>query len=170
MDLNTMTGGELAVEYNRAAAILGRDRVKRFGDKKSALRRTKNIMREAKSSPKQAAKHIKRKPGGKRKLRGMRFVFPFDGAENIRECRGSLVSSKSGDERTLRQRCVDLLKKGSTFDKVETLVVDFDKDRGKKSEFVERRAYELVRLMHYYLGYGLRQDDKGRIFLVSSKR
>lgn len=162
MSLETLTTSQLAEQYNVSAAILGRRAVKRFADKSSALRRTKEIM--------QAAKHIKRKPGGKRKLRGMRFVFPFDGAENIRECRGSLTSSKSGDERTLRQRCVDLLKRGSTFDKIERLVVDFDKDRGKKSEHVERRAYELVRLMHYYLGYGLRQDDKGRIFLVSSRR
>ncbi len=162
MDLNVMTGSELAVEYNRAAGILGRDQVKRFGDKKSALRRTKDIV--------QAAKHIKRKPGGKRKLRGMRFVFPFDGADQIRKCRGSLANSKSNDTRTLRQRSVDLLRTGATFEKVEQLVTKFDADRGKKSKFVERRAYELIRLMHYYLGYGLRQDEKGRIFLVSSKR
>lgn len=162
MSLETLTTGQLADQYNVSAAILGRKTVKRFADKRSALRRTREIV--------QAAKHIKRKPGGKRKLRGMRFIFPFDGADQIRQCRGSLATSKSGDTRTLRQRCVDLLKKGATFDKVEQLVVDFDYDRGKKSEYVERRAYELVRLMHYYLGYGLRQDDKGRIFLVSSKR
>lgn len=148
MNLETLSTGELVVQYNAAAAILGEAPVKRFADKAVAVRRTTTI--------------TLRLPTKKtRKPRGMRFVFKPE--SEIRVCKGT-AKTKSEDKRTLRQRAVDMLLRGATFAQLETLVEAFDKDRGVERGNIERRSYELVRLVHYYLGYGLRQDEHGRIF------
>lgn len=154
-DITTLTTSELAEEYNKAAEQLGESQVKRFSDKKAALRRTQAI--------------LDRLPKRKRKPRGMRFVFKPDA--EIRECKGTARTS-TADKRTLRQRCVDLLhtETGATFKQVENMVATFDKERGREpsdAERLERRTYELIRIMHYYLGYGIRQSEDGRIAIYT---
>lgn len=67
---------------------------------------------------------------------------------------------------SLRGRLVNLLQNGATFDQVVATVQDFDVARGVESKNVERRAYEAVRLLHSYVGYGLITNDEGVIQLV----
>lgn len=140
------------------------NRVRKFRDKSAGTKRVIERLRQygelldedegeivkPEPAPKPRAK-AKAKPVAERKRRGMRFVFPFHGPDNMRTLRNS---------ETLRGRCVSLLKGGATFAEVEQLVRDFDQERGKKSEFVERRAYELVRIMHYYLGWGIEHNQE----------
>lgn len=174
-NLSTLSSGELAGIYNNAAVALKRQPVKRFKDRATAQRRTTAILAnlavannsgidtapvapapKKKVAAKPAApkkKAVAKKPAApkkERKKRGMRFVFPFHGADHLRSLR---------DSETLRGQCVDLLKGGAKFDKVEALVERFDASKGRPSKFVERRAYELVRIMHYYLGYGISHKD-----------
>lgn len=146
-DLTKLTTAELAKVYNEAARVLGAKPVKRFSDKTAALRRTQEIV----------AKLPKPTPGKQqRKKRGMRFAFPFHGIANLRTIQR---------DESLRGRVRDLLKKGAFFTDVVKEVEAFDKDRGSTPGHVERRAYEVVRLLHYYVGYGLRQDEDGKIFI-----
>lgn len=148
MSLETQTAVELVGRYNAAATSLGRNEVKRFSDHKSAVRRTKQIITD-----------LKAQKGGttERKKRGMRFVFPFHGRDNLR-----VIKS----ENSLRGRCAALLKSdGGTYKDVIKLVHKFDKDRGSTPGNVEHRAYELIRLLHYYIGFGLRQNADGKIFI-----
>ncbi len=144
MNLETLTTAELAAKYNDAAATLGEAAVKRFSDKKSAVRRTTAIVARLPETT-----EAKRRP--------MRFVFRPE--KVIRECKVTAKNMKSGSTKTLRQRALDklLTKKGATFEEIKQVVLDFDKDRGVKPKNHERRAYELVRLIHYYLGYGLKE-------------
>lgn len=153
--LNTLTLSELVGQYNEAAERLGENKIKKFSDRKSAIRRTEAIVARL-------PKKRKRKP------RGMRFVFKPE--TEIRACTGSAKTSGS-DKRTLRQRCVTLLIKesGATFKQVEALVEKFDRDRGREPQSVERRAYELVRIMHYYLGYGIRELEGKRIQIYTNE-
>ncbi len=176
MNIDTMTGPELVVAYNEAAIKLGSNAVKRFTDRETGVRRTTKMVHAADEAlglivvPLEDAikKSVSKAPPVEttpiststkktRKKRGMRFVFPLLG-EPIRDCKVT-CTTVSGDTRTLRHRCRDMLLTGATFGSVETLVVAFDEDVGKTSANVERRAYELVRIMHYYLGYRVSHTD-----------
>lgn len=70
-------------------------------------------------------------------------------------------------EGTLRYQAAQLLKTGATFEQIEALLRDFDDEREKTSDTVRRRAYEVVRLLHTFIGYGLREDDNGVITLIT---
>jgi len=177
--ITALPGPELVTLHNLINSNMGiNKRVKKFADKKTAVKRVAaklieydqydetdeghdRIMKVNKK--KMAKKTLKRKvdeePKKPRKLRGMHFVFRPN--ETIRSCKGS-IKSNSDDTRTLRQRAVDLLTTtGATFGGVSDMVVKFDQDRGKPTsdDTLERRTYELIRLCHYYLGYGLKMND-----------
>ena len=88
-----------------------------------------------------------------KKKRIMRFKFPP--MRDVRTCKNT---------KTLRSKCEKMLLAGATFDDVVKLVQEFDNSRKIKSETTIRRAYELVRLMHYSLGYGIEHNiDTGLI-------
>ncbi|MBW2636287.1 MAG: hypothetical protein JRC86_01960 [Deltaproteobacteria bacterium] len=158
--LEEMSAPDLAKVHNLAAEILEVKGVKRFSDHKSAVRRTW-IMLEAydawakaeKEGPTPAPK-AKAKAKSNRK---MHFVFApaSDGVKKIR------------DEKSLRGQIIKLLTKGGTFEQIVKVVEKFDADRGKKPVNVRTRAYEGTRILHYYLGYGMKQDDKGVITLYT---
>lgn len=156
MKLEKLTTSELVSSYNEAAVTLKERTIKRFADRKTAVRRTTEIVNRL---PKEAKKTARRP-------RGMRFVFKPE--REIRECKSS-ARATTGDKRTLRQRAVGLLLQGATFSEVEDMVMKFDRDRGVPTKNLERRAYELIRLVHYYLGYGLRQEDTGKIFAYTKE-
>lgn len=170
--LEALTGPALVSLYNEVAPLVKANTVNRFSDHRTAARRTWGILvsyakkgeaEEPKAEPKKAEepapkaepkapkapREKKAKPN--KKPHGMYFNFPVGKPEVQRGVR-------DGD--TLRGRCVELLLKGATFDKVERLVEQFDADKGRQSKHVTRRAYELVRIMHYYLGYGIRHDQE----------
>ena len=172
IDPAELTGPEQVELHNLLVSNIGEgSQVRKFSDRKAGAKRILAKLRTfgelleaeqvepATESPAPEKAKVKAAPKGKpapkakteRKKRGMRFVFPFNGRDNMRSIR---------DNGTLRAECVKLLQKGATFKEVEDLVVKFDAERGKKSEHVERRAYELVRLMHYHIGYGIAHDQK----------
>jgi len=196
--ISSLPGAELVTLHNLLNSNMGvNKRVKKFSDKKTALKRVAAKLVEydtfeeltdeqrdklaadalvkkkaaiALSQKKSAAKAKVKKantlarrsghePKKARKLRGMHFVFRPD--VTIRTCKGS-ITSRTDDTRTLRQRAVDLLTgDGATFAQVIETVKKFDDDRGKPTDpdTVDRRTYELIRLCHYYLGYGLKMKD-----------
>lgn len=173
--LETFKTAELVDQYNKASARLGDKPVKKFADRETAIRRTReqlikfvrsideklaDSVLDNTTTLEDAVRHVATQPAKKpakakatteRKVRQKHFVFkPL---EEIRVPKAD----------TLRGRAVALLKDGATLEEIEKLVKTFDKDRKKDQINVERRAYELVRLIHYYLGYGLKQED-GKIY------
>ncbi len=154
-DVSTLTSKAQVELYNLLADNLGGKGVTKFKDKVTATKRINaaldawNELPDGSTSPApEPVKPAKKKT--ERKKRGLRFMFPFNGKDSIRSIRSS---------GTLRGQCVALLTGGATFAKVEALVEQFDADRGKVSKHVLRRAYELVRIMHYYVGYGVDHDQ-----------
>lgn len=143
-DLEQKTLSQLADLYNEAAKALNKKQVKKFSTREIAVRRTEEILEELKAQPQRAT-------------RQKHFVFD------------PILPVKEARENTLRMEVLKALKKGTTFESVKTLVEKFDDKRGKKHFNIERRAYEAIRLVHYQLGYGLKQDEKGKIFAYESK-
>lgn len=80
-----------------------------------------------------------------RKIRVPRFVFPL-GPE--------IKAHRPG---TARDKAVQVLSRpeGATFEEVAA-ATGWDKFK---------KCYEGIRLLHFYLGYGMRQDEAGRIYL-----
>jgi hypothetical protein len=182
--IDNMSGQELVEAYNVAATIIGANIVRKFSDRTTGLRRTKK-MQDAARDPNQAVVSLKPMPASttepkpkatpkpkakatskakKAKAekaaptrRGMRFVFPYHGDASL---------SSIQREDSLRGRAIAKLKgDGATYEDIVGVVKQFDADRGHGPGNVERRAYELIRLLHYYVGYGLRQDENGTIHL-----
>jgi len=108
-----------------------------------------------------------KKTGGasNRRKRDMYFTFPV---------KSEIKAARPG---TLRHRVLEkMLSNGLMFDEVVNEVKLFDEERRKagvdmkgSDSHPERRAYEVVRLIHYYLGYGLKQDADGRIRAYGKK-
>jgi len=138
---------QLAAEYNTIANAIGERTVKRFADRKSAERRLAKIKKLAK-------KEVKK---GRKATATPRVGFNFPKSENgIRNMRDG----------TLRDNVANALRKGATFDQVCDVVRSFDKDRNVNPVNVESRAYGAIRLLHFYVGYGL--EERGdKIYLVS---
>lgn len=170
-DLNSMSMTQLVDLYNAKADVLGEKQVKRFSDRKTAVRRVEAIVdrkpEKAQPQPRsnpEVPDEVEQEAAGEfpigemaeaakvePKKSRMRFVFPLHDPKAIKDIKGKT---------SLRAQARELLLGGATFAQVEQLVERFDKERGKDSENVERRAYELVRIMHYYLGYGVSHDQE----------
>lgn len=86
-----------------------------------------------------------------RKPRGMRFVFPA--GDEIKSVRPG----------TFRAKLVELFStgKGATFD--EAMAATWGSKKGMDEETAKKTTYEGIRLLHYYVGYGMKQDADGRI-------
>lgn len=106
-----------------------------------------------------------KKGGAERRKREMYFNFPV---------KSEIKPARPG---TLRYRVLaKLLDGGLTFSQVIDEVKSFDADRRAagvdmrgSDENPDRRAYEIVRIIHYYLGYGLRQSPEGVITAFDKK-
>lgn len=93
-----------------------------------------------------AAAYGQQEPAKKeRKRRGFRFVFPKK--DEIKECRAG----------TKRAQVVELLSRpdGATLEEIMA-----------ETGWSQKDAYEGTRLVHFYLGYGMKQDENGRVRLV----
>lgn len=172
--LDVLTLAELASLFNLVASNLDRGSVKKFADKAAAVRRTWALLEDYDAEePDQTIgealelAHERSKaqepeaPRKERATRIKRFNFVPDNAPK---------SLRKTD--TLRGEAVELLRAGATFEQVEDLVRAWDVKEGKKTkeETVERRAYELVRIMHYYLGWGIRHDIESGIITLYAKK
>ncbi len=175
MTLVSLTRAQLLHIYNRVATRLGLPMLKTFRDHNTAVSRAEGVLRRADNSTKERTVEgtvmmepeaqetpmveevaVKRKGGRKKgtRVKG-RFNLPLQ--SEVRSIRPG----------TLRYQAAELLKSGATFEQIEDLVRNFDDEREKTSETVSRRAYEVVRLLHTFIGYGLREDDNGVITLVT---
>ena len=67
---------------------------------------------------------------------------------------------------SLRGRARDLLVNGATFAQIEQLIREYDVEKGKTSNRISDRAYGLIRLLHTYVGYGLREEGQGEDKLI----
>lgn len=158
--LDEMTGPELKSLHNLVASNLGEPEVRRFSDNKAAVKRTQAILERyaagdkadagkpaAAPAPKPATP-----PAGKkeRKKRGMRFVFPAE--KEIKPVR----------EGTARAKALAVLTQanGGTFEEVQ-----------KATGWNEKQAYEGIRLLHYYSGYGLKEKAAadGKVYITAHK-
>lgn len=173
--LDQMTGTELVSLFRLVKSNLGEEvRTTRFPDSKTAIKRTwaaleaydqandeslgsdtvtlteadKQQVKAEAEDRKAAAPKAEPKA---RKPRGMRFVFPV--GDEIKPVR----------EGTFRAKLVELFStgKGATFD--EALAATWGSKEGMDPEVAKKTCYEGIRLLHYYVGYGMKQDADGRI-------
>jgi hypothetical protein len=192
INLDSLPMSELLALYNGKAAELEQKFVKRFADRKTALRRTHDIIREHAAvfsdtppaerttelgsvAPKpvaKAAEVVAPKPVAK----AAKVVALKPGAKAARPSAqftdrmsfnnpptGRAIKPPKG-ETSLRARVFIALRSGVTFRDIVRVVVDFDAERGKgNAATVERRAYKLIRAMNLKLGMGLSQDNDGYI-------
>lgn len=178
--LDEMTGPQLVELFRLVSSNLGEEtRTTRFSDTKAGVKRTwaalqrcdaandqslgtgdkpkveltdadkRQIADEAESrqapAPAPAPEKKTRKP------RGMRFVFPA--GDEIKPVR----------EGTFRAKLVELFSKapGATFE--EAMAATWGSKEGMDPEVAKKTCYEGIRLLHYYVGYGMKQDADGRI-------
>lgn len=193
LDYSSIKTSDLLAIYNEAARQLGERTVNKFADKPTGVKRTQAIVARAteiagfvewmkvnghaaaeqarKSTPppamvkvepvaaeKKATKEPAEKSAKAKKERRMSFVFKPMKVQKAPKGVGSL-----------RAICLQRLLEGARFDTVVRLVEKFDSGRGKgNGETIERRAYELVRIMHYQLGYGVSHDETTGMIKVYS--
>lgn len=162
--LKQMTLGQMASVYNEVAPKLGLKPVAKFADRDAATRRLGTALNDYMKNNSPVVKEKKvteEKPAAKeRRVRQKRFVFPVK--DKIQAVR---------DPDCLRQKLIDgLTGKGATFEEMEEITREFDRQRGKQPFNIERRTYEGMRLLHFYVGYGMRHDMvTGLITLVEPK-
>ncbi len=174
--LDQMTGPELVSLYRLVKSNLGEEvRTTRFSDTKTAIKRTwealeqfdkasdeslgsagkvelsdrdKQQIKAEAEDRKATAPQAEKKT---RKPRGMRFVFPV--GDEIKPVRAG----------TFRAKLVELFStgKGATFD--EAMAATWGSKDGMDEETAKKTTYEGIRLLHYYVGYGMKQDADGRI-------
>lgn len=154
--IDQMSGADLVSTFNLVSANLGKGRVKRFADTAAGRRRLLGILTEYEQANSQDEQETApppppAKPGSEpapppasdppkqraeRKKRGMRFVFPAE--KEIKPVR----------EGTARAKALAILLRdgGGTFADVQAA-----------TGWNEKQAYEGIRLLHYYSGYGLKE-------------
>lgn len=169
MNLSRMNASEILAIYNTAALKLGRTQVKRFSDLKTAIRRTTEILKPIDeldgvpvTTPPSLAPvkpELKLTPPPSKRARVKGFNFPA--REHIKRL----------NKGTLRERIATLLLQGATIGQVRDLIVAYDKERGlvpRDSLKLGVDAYEHVRNLHLYVGYGMVEDTDGVITLVGT--
>lgn len=163
-NLSALSTSELLIRYNHAAGKLQLTPVKRFADHKTAVRRTTEILAKLGGTEtgqlSQESKPSLPDPPPPLKLEARKrrpnFNFP---------CKISTRPPRSG---TLRGLVFDALEDGATPEKLGTIISQFDAARGVETnpDTLGDRVYGAIRLLHFYCGYGLRQDQAGKIWLV----
>jgi hypothetical protein len=174
ISIQSLTGGELLTLHNLVASNLGRGSTRRFSDNEAARRRTWAILQayngeggdegheaeapttepvpappiveKVKAAKTEKVKKEKKvKEPVEKKRRGPRFVFPAE----------SEVKPVRADSARGKALAVLLRPEGATFDEV-----------CKVTDWNEKRAYEGIRLLHYYSGYGLAEDVRDGVTYI----
>jgi hypothetical protein len=159
MQLSELTTKQLAEKYNSAAVRLGRPVLKKFSDKKVAIRRTTDILADLSNDPPIVPKvKAKKKPD----RRGVNFLgMRQDIKASPSEARVSLKREDS-----IRAEAFKLLVKGATFAELEAIFVAHDERRGISGKKMIRRMYEMVRIFCYYYGWGTKSSDDGTVITL----
>lgn len=157
-DLKAVPTGALVAWYNK---LTGKE-TKKFSSREkgeaqvwSQLQKLEKVDAKADKRPTASASRPKTaraaKTDGERKVR--QPVFAFSKEKTIKPPR----------ESTKRFQVLELLRreKGATLEEITTKVWgDYEPELAKKT------AYEATRLLHYQHGYGMKQDEAGRIHIV----
>lgn len=171
-ELGGMDPDALVTLYNQIAANLDEAEVHSFASKEAAVENVWELLGQlpeglntdlrSKAEPKPRRARAPKEPGEPRvrAARAKRFQLPV--AESVRE----------PQEGTLRALVVNRLDapEPTKFEDVVEAVKQFDKQRGVPEKNVERRAYEVLRLLHTTMGFGLSQTDDGVISLVRPEK
>lgn len=149
---------DLLKTYNKIAAANGEAEVKKFSDKKSAVRRVWALLQKYGKATKKAAKEPT-----ERRVRVKRFNYVAVGQPKASR-------EDAPDAPVLRNMLLKglLSKDGLSFNQAVDVVKDFDarckqlkKPVRNNGKTIETRAYEGLRLIHYYLNYSMKQDGEG---------
>lgn len=143
MNIDSMSTAELLALYNEKTG----KNVKRFSDRKTALRRVHEIVDGGNAGLRAKSKRAKAKAKASKEASERRKGFNFPVADG---------GPKSIREGTNRTKLVEMLTEGATFE-------DCVKKAGFKDE---RNTYQAIRLLHTYCGFGLSEKD-GVIKLLS---
>lgn len=150
--------------YNNIAKANGETVVKKFADRKTAIKRVWAMLQKYGKDAKRPAK-----ASGERRTRTKRFDYVAIGAPKARR-------ESTPDNPVLRDMMLQgmLRPEGLSFNQGVDVVHEFDAIRkrlGKKissarnkdgtPKTANTRAYEAMRLVHYYLNYSLKQDGDG---------
>lgn len=156
-DLDSLSGSQQVSVYNALVTELNKfgfslSFTKRFSDKATARKRILVSLFDLFKARSEEAKKAQAAPKA-RKPRGMRFVFPA--ADEIKTVR----------EGTNRHKLIQMLssENGATFE--ECLAATWGQNKEMDEETQRKTCYEAIRLIHYYVGYGMTQDEEGRIKL-----
>lgn len=126
---------ELVAKYNEAAAKVGEKPVKKFRDKETAETRTRSMVARA-------ASQSGKKPGRPRNTEPINWPV-LDERHKVRA-------------NTLGEMFVDAMRNdGATMDQLAKIIV---KHGGEAKGTPEERARALLRMLHTYNGFGIRQS------------
>jgi hypothetical protein len=184
LDLTKTPLKDVVARYNTLADKLGTRPVKKFENRSVALRRLEDIEAEAVAYKRQLAAEA-------RAAEKARLEAEARAAEEARrleaEARPFTVERKKRQKvfhyppkevisrlqpGSLRAEARDLLLNGATLGRVEELIADWDRRRNVEPFRLEPRAYGLVRLLHTYVGYALREEgvgDDNKVIYVMDK-
>jgi hypothetical protein len=155
---------DLVATYNKIAEANGETPVKKFADRATAEKRVWAILQKYGKATKREAK-----AQGERRSRVKRFNYVAIGQPKPRR-------ESTPDKPVLRDMILTkmLTEEGITFNQAVKVVHDFDAKRKKlglnilsardedgRGKTAETRAYEAIRLIHYYLNYSTKQDGEG---------
>ena len=142
-DLSQKSMKELVELYNENAADLGEKPVKKFSDKKAAIRRTTEIIARRKGGD---AKPAPAKPATPRKSRA---DFNLEPGEHR-----TIRAPQEGKKPSKRYQVLLMLERGTTIEEVM-----------EKIGWDRRTAYDGIRLINKYSGRALVQGEDGTISL-----
>lgn len=166
--LDSLSTKEIVELYNRCANALGEKPVTRFSDRETAIKRTRTMIEryEMLKASKQPAympnakkpEDLLRKDGSPRSKRSPRFILPLGPVQ------------KPPRPETMRAKLLALLERenGATFE--EAIAGTWGEKRDMSPQKQRQTTYEAIRLLHYFNGYGLKQDADGRIRAVSRQQ
>lgn len=150
---------DLLKTYNRIASGAGEKEINKFSDHATAVKRTWTMLQKHGKSAKRDVK-----PTGEKRTRTKRFNYIAVGAPKPRR-------ESTADLPVLRDRLLTaaLRDEGVSFNQAVEIVNEFDTDRRRLGKPIRNdgpdtaptRAYEGLRLLHYYLNYSLKQDGEG---------
>ncbi len=140
-----LTLKQLLSTYNEAADRLGKKQLKKFRNREQAEQRTKAILVELRDSV----------PAKRSKVIDWPYTGPGEGAP-----------SHKIRNNTLNAQFVGLLKQGITRGELATVVREDDEAKAKEAQDnVDSRVQSLLRMLHTYNGYGIKETD-GTLKLV----
>ena len=182
-DLSTT---ELVGQYNKAAESLGRKPVKRFADKKSAVKRTTSIFIDfLETKNPAAAKQIKAgamtvdevinsgqaakakaEPTKVKKSRSRETVaVNFLGMRQEIRGHGNIKAVKRAN--SIRGQAIELLLAGATEEQLGELFAKADEKRGgndRRNPLI--RMYEMVRIFCNHYGYSTASSEDGKVITL----